>query len=290
MQVHDIRQSKKWSEYLSMYNWNSIELDNGIILRSIPVYIFKLAKCQRPRPFTDKDLTIIEDVCKKNKILYLTIFPHQQQNEDVFLQMGYKPTKNLDVPVKTMFIDLTLSEDVLWKNLSSKCRYSIKRSEKDKVHIEFIRNPDAEQIKKFYNVVNNRGKSKKFYVQSLKDYYKKGEVFGDEAYIVNAYTQDGLLGSKMFLGHNKCVWYMYAGTTPIGQKYQSGYKMMWESILYFKKLGYETMDLEGLADDRVPAFYNRMLGFSAFKQKFGGEIIEFPLPYSKRLKIYNNLF
>jgi len=56
---------------------------------------------------------------------------------------------------------------------------------------------------------------------------------------------------------------------------------MWESILYFKKIAYKYIDLEGVDDERFPSFTKNWGGFTHFKEKFGGTILKLPPPYIK---------
>ena len=76
---------------------------------------------------------------------------------------------------------------------------------------------------------------------------------------------------------------MFGGTTELGRHNKTGYELLWQSILYFKKLGYAWLDLEGVYDPRFPKYLNAWGGFSHFKEKFGGVVVEFPMPYIKYL-------
>ena len=65
------------------------------------------------------------------------------------------------------------------------------------------------------------------------------------------------------------------------RKTKSGYLLTWEAILYFKRLGYVNLDLEGLFDKRFASFTSNWEGFTHFKDKFNGEIIELAGPQVK---------
>lgn len=89
------------------------------------------------------------------------------------------------------------------------------------------------------------------------------------------------MGTKMFLGYKTTVWYMHGGLATEGQKSHSGYLSLWEAIKNFKDLGYKVVDFESLADQRLKGLTKSWRGYTDFKLKFGGEILEFPLPWSK---------
>lgn len=278
----DIRQSPNWSSYLEMYGWKSIPLSNGSILRTIPFIFFKAAKLQRPTPLNKDDLDEIDALCKKERVLQLKVFPAIGQNVSLLSAYHYKTSRSVDIPPTTMLIDLTKSIEDLEKNLSSGCRYSINRSKREGDHVDIVRNPSNELISHFFDLVSERGKRKGFYTQSLRDYKRKVEAFGNDAFIAYAYNKSGEpLGAKMYLGFKDSVWYIHGGTTEIGQKSKGGYKLLWDSILYFKELGYVHFDLEGLTDMRFKKQSKKWQGYTDFKNKFNGEVVEYPMPMSK---------
>ncbi len=287
MAIIDIRQSDEWSKYLEFYNWKSEKLTNGSIIRFIPFLGLSFGKLQRPLPLTEADLTEISAICKKNRAFSLKIFPGLGQDTVLLKKHGYKPDTSTDSPPKTMLIHLRKSQKELWEQLSSTCRYSINRANRYGVKVEILQKPLPEEIEKFHTLIARRGKTKKYYVQSLRDQNHKVKVFGDQAYIVNAYDKNNaILGTKMYLGVGNNIWYFAGGTTDLGQKSKGGYKLLWESILYFKRNGYEVLDLEGLEDTRLPKQTKNWHGYTEFKLKFGGEIVEYPLPYVKHLAFF----
>ena len=46
------------------------------------------------------------------------------------------------------------------------------------------------------------------------------------------------------------------------------------------------MDLDGIYDPRFPSFLAKWGGFSHFKEKFGGEVVTYPVAH---VKYYNKL-
>lgn len=282
MDIIDTRQSDEWSKYLEMYHWESVRLSNGSILRMVPLLGVKFAKLQRPKPLTKGDLEEIDRICKKNRTVFIRIFPNLKQDVSILEKHKYKVDNSTDSPPKTMLMDLQKDQQKLWNNLSKGCRYSINRANRYGVKVEIIQNPKTEDIENFHKLIAKRGKKKNYHVQSMQDQKHKVKVFGDQSYIANAYDKEGnILGTKMFLGLNNNIWYFSGGTSELGQKSKGGYKLLWDSIVYFKDKGYEVMDLEGLADDRLKDKTKSWRGYTEFKLKFNGEIIEYPLPYKK---------
>lgn len=273
-----------WSEYLSTYNWVSVKLADGSILRIMPFGFFSFAKLQRPGLLDEKALQEIKEVCGDNKVVSITIFPSQDQNEQVLIRSGYKQVKKTDIPSKTMLIDLQCDTNVLESRLSKSCKYSINRANREGVTTDYIENPSEQDMAVFHALVSKRGRKKNFFVQSLRDYQAKVRIFGHSSYLINVHDKNGdILGAKFFLGFEDNVWYIHGGTSEMGQSCKAGYKLMQDSTLYFKELNYKTLDLEGLADDRMKNETKGWLGYTHFKNKFGGDVVEYPLPYSKRM-------
>ena len=103
--------------------------------------------------------------------------------------------------------------------------------------------------------------------------------------MVCVYDKEGkLVGAKYYLGYKENVWYIFGGTSDQGRvKSKAGYELMWQSILYLKNEGYKILDLDGIFDERFPTYLDWWGGFSHFKERFGGQVIQFPVPYVKYL-------
>ena len=131
---------------------------------------------------------------------------------------------------------------------------------------------------------------------SWNDIKKRVDIFGDRSFLVLCFNKaNEIVGGKLFLGYGETVWYIFGGTSSDARKKsKAGYELMWKSILYFKELGFDYLDLEGIYDPRFPKFLNSWGGFSHFKERFGGIKVEFPVPYVKylnpMLKIISKLY
>jgi hypothetical protein len=288
MNIVDIRQSDAWSTYIKMYGWQSHKLPNGGVMRVAKFPLFSLAKIQRAACLTRNDLEEVKSVCKKNRVIYLKTSPAVEQDLRVLEDSGYKRRGEIDLPPRTIIVKLQDDESVLWRNLTKDCRYSINKSEKAHDTIELVQKPTVEQIENYYKVIKARAKLANFYTPSLADHVEKIKCFGKESFICTAYSESGdILGSKMFLGFNGCIWYMYSGLTDLGSKSCGNYKLMWESIKFFKGLGYKAVDMEGLFDNRLKRLTKRWRNYSDFKLQFGGTVLEYPLPRSKFCFFYS---
>jgi lipid II:glycine glycyltransferase (peptidoglycan interpeptide bridge formation enzyme) len=279
IKIADLRQSPNWGKYLAWMGWESFATKNGINVEIMPTKIGGFAKVQRPAAFSKEDLEEIERICRGNKALFVKIEPYVDQDISLLENAGFKLSLSPLAPPSTIYLDLSLDKETLWRNISKSGRYSIRHSE-DK--IAFHKNPSEGLLKQFYNIARETAKKQGFMLQSFNDLKKKTEIFGDDSFLALGYDKEGsLTGGKFFLGYKDAVWYVHAGTNEQGRQSDSGHKMMWESILYFKGLGYKVMDMDGINDQRFPMFTKKWGGFSFFKEKFGGEVIRFPFSYIK---------
>jgi lipid II:glycine glycyltransferase (peptidoglycan interpeptide bridge formation enzyme) len=280
----DIRQSDNWARYLETLGWHFVKTKAGVNIEFKKLGPVSLVKIQRPRQLSQKDLEEFEQLCKQNKSLFIKIEPWIEQNLEVLEKNGYHISNAPLAPPTTIYIDLVKSKEELWHSVSRSGKYSIRRAQREGVRVEYFKNPSEELLKEFYGVEADTGKKKKFYVQSLQDLKAKAEEFGDECYIIKVFDgENNLCGMNFYLGFKGNIWFIHGGTTDTGRKNKTGYDLVWQAILYFKELGYKVMDLEGKDDDRFPAFTKDWGGFSHFKEKFGGEVVEFPKPRIKYL-------
>ncbi|MEK7595580.1 MAG: peptidoglycan bridge formation glycyltransferase FemA/FemB family protein [Patescibacteria group bacterium] len=266
-----------WSDYLELYCWKSLKTANGVVIRIIRVLCFNVAKIQRPSPLSQKDIEEIKMLCRKKHVVYLVIEPSLNQDLQLLKKDGFRETKSPYLPPKTTIIDLTKDINALWNTLSKTARNSIKKAERDNIKIDIIQFPNQEALRRFHIEAKKTGKQKGFYVQGFSDILKKSQIFGNNSFLINSYTKEGFLAnSNFYLAYQKKVWFMHAATTKEGRKSNSGYKLMWQAINYFKSMGFEKLDLEGIKDNRFPEYTKKWGGITSFKQKFGGEIVEFP--------------
>jgi len=280
----DLRQSNKWAEYLQSIGWNSIRTANNVNIESRKSPLGSLVKIQRPKKLINQDLVEIEKICTENKALFIKIEPGSKQNIKTLEENDYHPSQFPLLPPSTIFINMQKTEEDLWNAISHSGKYSIKRSEREGAKVEYYQKPSDEKLSAFTEIAIQTSKKKRYYFGGFNDLKKKVDIFGDSSYLILVFNKDGVLsGGNFYLGFDGNVWFLHGATSETGRKSKDGYELYWKSFLYFKKLGYHILDLEGKDDDRFPKFTKTWGGFSHFKEKFGGENIEYPRPHIKLL-------
>jgi len=287
--VLDLRQSPKWEKYMNFLGWEGKRIKNGGVLFFYKTPIGSLVKTQRLPFLSKKDLKEVDKVCKKHKALFIKIESSIAQDINVLEKSGYILSNFTLAPPSSLVIDLTKNEEALWKDLSRSGKYSVRRAQREDSKVKFEKNPSDKHLNNYFKKVQLlTGKRNKFHTQSLKDLTKKRDVFGLGSFLSLVFDkQDSLSGGKFYVSYKDTVTYLNGGTTEVGRKNKAGFAQMWESILYFKNLGFKKLDLEGVYDDRFPKYTKRWVGFSRFKEKFGGKIVRYPLP---RIKYYSKVF
>jgi len=280
---NDIRQSDKWAKYLQALGWQSHRTKRGVSIMYKKIFLgVSVVKIQKPSHLTDEDIDQIEEFCKNINPLFIKIEPFVGQDLSVLESRGYVESSEPLTPPSTIYIDLTKSEEGLWNNISHGGKYSIKRAQREGTVTRFYQNPVEEKLGPYFEIVKETGRRKHFFIQPMKDFLAKVKIFGKECHLVLSFDQRGeMLSGKFYLCHQDMVLYSTGGTSAKGLKTKAGYELLWKSILYFKGLGYKVFDLEGRDDPRFPLDTKSWGGFTHFKEKFGGENVEFPCPYIK---------
>lgn len=280
--IVDIRQSDKWAEYLKTLGWTSVRTSNHTNVEFRNTVFGKVAKIQRPSKLEKSDLKEIKQICKENRVGYLKIEPGVDQNIDLMRSLDYLQTKAYLTPTTTIYIDLLKKENDLWNDISRSGKYSIKRAVREGATVKFYKNPTDELLLKFLSLQAESAEKRNFAKLTIQDLKNKRDIFTEECFIIFVYDKENnLCGGKLYLAHNGIVWYMHGGTSEIGRNNKTGYELQWQAILYFKKQGFELLDLEGKDDARIPHTTTKWGGFSHFKEKFGGIVVEYPLPRAK---------
>lgn len=287
LEIEDIRQSDAWFEFLKLYGWKKLTINKKINVAMLKTPFGQFAKIQRAGNISHQDLSEINNVLHKEKSLFIKIEPSLIQDLDLLDSNDFRKSRGFMAPPSTLFIDLGQKENDLWNSFSHSAKYSIRRAVREKARVERIIAPDEKQLQYFYELIKQTTRHKRFSTISLPNLIATTTIFKNNSILFLVYNdQNELQGGKYFLTYKSCVWYMYGGTSDEGRKSKSGYNLVWESFLGLKRLGFEWLDFEGVDDSRY-SNTRQWGGFSHFKEKFGGVVIQFPYP---RIKYYSRLF
>ncbi len=158
----------------------------------------------------------------------------------------------------TYLIDLSLSEEQLWNNLSSEKRKSIKKAEKDGLQIELI-----EDKKRIYDLVvksldrNEKNKNAEIIQNILSQY---ASIHNSYAFVAKNGQED--LAVAFCLRYGKKSMYLFGGFDDQHKHHGAHVSCMWQCILLAKNQGLLHFDFEGSMNKSIERYF----------REFGGEL------------------
>ena len=288
----DARQTPMWGKYLESIGWQAIRVGKTqIMVRKFPFFNMSLIKIQHafgPLPFKEIDI-----IARKKKALVVLIEPHTVRfSEKEFVRHGYQKSKMLLASTATIKIDLTRSEDELFKSFSENARRNIRKSQKEKLTIKLYPMKDKKSWKhfdEFYDLLKNLTKMKKFYVPPREEYFKKMTAFKETSILMFAYEGRKPIAVVWYAYFGDVLAYFQTGITGRGYEKLANYILVWEGLKLGQKLGLSSFDFESIYDTRFPKNVPKHMGYSEFKKRFHGDIILYPQPWVKTYSFLGNL-
>ncbi|MGA2531526.1 MAG: peptidoglycan bridge formation glycyltransferase FemA/FemB family protein [Candidatus Aminicenantales bacterium] len=186
-------------------------------------------------------------------------------------------------PYGSYVIDLSQSEDVLWKNIDRITRQNIKSASKAGI---IIRDAVGEEFEGAYQLIKDTFKRSKLPFmdqESFKGYLLGLAEFGK---LLIADQQGVAQSFCVFAYSDYCAYAIYAGNA-LGQPQGANKLLYWEAIRLFKNLGVRIYDFVGARISPEKGSKQEALGL--FKKRFGatlkhGYIWKYPLrPLKYRL-------
>ena len=270
----DIRQSLDYAKYLGSQGWIVERVKNtNYFIKKIPL-LGSVLKIQRPNKI---DFETIKKLEEKYRAFQTIIEPNSAVVHNSLSQNGYKLSKSPYLPSKTIHINLKQPKSKIYANFNKDCRYSIRKGEGLKV----VRYSTPKEIEIFYNAWKKSVNFNRF-VPSLTSLInlKKSFPNNHSIFLASHNKFSSIIGGAIFTrSSHDIAYYWYGFTNQEGRTSLSQYPLLYQGILWGKKMGCKVFDFEGVYDDRFPQ--HSWLGFSHFKKSFGGKEVLYPGCYSK---------
>ena len=221
---------------------------------------------------------------KKNKLLFIKIEPYEVKSEirnpkfeinskfqilnSKFLIHSSHPL----FPDWTQILDISKTEEELFKNLKPKTRYNIRLAQKKGVIIKEENNDKGFKI--FDDLYFTTCKRQKYYGHTAK-YHQIvwNNLKNSIGHILVAYYQDQPLVVYQLWYFKDQIYYVYGGSSEIHRNLMAANLLMWEAIKLGKKLGAKQFDMWG----SLPPNYDQnhpWAGFTKFKEGYGTKFTE----------------
>jgi len=218
--------------------------------------------------------TLKEDL-KKENIVYLTLeYPNHlisEVNPNLIKELKKIGDihNNSKFKKKTIFQDISDTEENLLKNMHSKKRYNIRYAAKKGIKvIETKINSETKEFKDFLNLQMHNAE-KHGYTNFEKSYFiKLAESLSENTWLLNAYKEgeEEVLTSWLMHKYKDTMIYIFGGSTNKHRNLYHSDLIGFEAIKLAKKENCKFLDWWGADESK---------GFTDFKLKYGGEIVEY---------------
>lgn len=209
--------------------------------------------------------TIVNDA-KKDRCLSLFTSPAQAVNLD-----ASRLSRRMIHAEATRMIDLTLSEEEILAQMKPKGRYNISVAKKNGVRVE-----ESDDIAAFYALVKQTGDRDAFGILPRSHYRAFLDVL-DDSFLLLARkpgTPEPIAGLLGVIWGSIGIYY-YGASNYAHRATMAPYALQWKAMRFCKAKGCSRYDLLGIAPPQASEDHP-WSGITAFKEKFGGEVIPYP--------------
>jgi hypothetical protein len=215
----------------------------------------------------DKDKIIelfraeLEELFKeKNIITELTRFHSLIKNYELFQN---NDLLELMRDKATIYIKID-SEDEILDNMSVSTRNQVRQSLKKDLNIEYIKNPDLEQIKEFYQIYKHNMEAVNaadYYLFNLDFFIDTFDYLKDNAELAFVYHKDELVSASIFMFYNNYVHYHLSGAKRKALDLRVNNFLLYKTARRFSKRGFKYFHLGGGLKDN-DGLFNFKKGFA----------------------------
>ena len=224
-------------------------------------------------------LVQLNDIAAKEKASFVRvspIFSENEANENIFIDLGFRPAPIHMHPEVTWELDITLPEEQLLMNMRKTTRYLIRQAEKNP-DVEIMISNKIEDLKLFWPVYRETAERHHFVVFPEKYLEKEFNSFvkDREILIILGKYKGQVVSAAIFVLWQNICFYHHSGSLSKFNKMPVSYLLQWRAIKEAKNLGCSSYNFWGIA----PGIENEAdaqksphpwAGLSLFKMGFGG--------------------
>lgn len=269
---------------MTRLGWQVERVDgSNVFIKRFPLVggVAKLQRCAK-LPDADKLLCLLNRYSVKR----LAVEPDACVHQHVFSQWASRlPISHTPyLPTKTIRIDLTVPEETVFKRFCESKRRAVRRALKNNLQIY-----ESSNIKELITVKNKSSGFFGFITTTGID--ALWQIAAPEhAAILLAYrnsptpplaargSKGGVtVGGVLLLFWEGIAYYWIAGATREGKKLFAPTLLVWEALKLSKRRGMTHFDFVGVWDERLPNQNRDWVGFTKFKDGFGGSALYYPI-------------
>jgi len=194
---------------------------------------------------------------------------------EIFEKLGYVYEEHLNI-----LIDLTKSEDILWKEIYSRRRSQINKSERQGISIRIF--DESGLIEKSYDILCEVYKRAKLPLPNKEYFICANRILGIKGYLkfFGAFCKDRLIGVMYLLCYNGKMYEWYIGSYTDYMRLHPNDLIIWEIFKWGKKNKFSVFDFGGAGKP------DKEYGVREYKKKFGGKTFNF----GRYQKVHNRFF
>lgn len=254
-----------------------------LTVHQIPYTSYKIGVLLKGPAPTKPVIQSLKELAKKENLIFVRMEPQVRirgkgEREGVvnlLKQNGAVPGRPMFTR-ETFWIDLTLSEEELLKRMHPKTRYNIKVAQKHQV--EVVEDNSKKAFEKYLDLTHQTVARQGFYAhteryhrlmwETLRGGRGKGKGGRDilNAHLLTARYRGKILIAWILFVFKNTLYYPYGASSDEHRNVMASHLIMWEAILFGKKLGLSKFDLWGKEEGK---------GFTRFKEGFAPETVEF---------------
>lgn len=284
----EIQQSSHYASFIRSLGWVVEKIEGSYIyIKPFPV-IGGLAKIQRVT--TLPAIQTLIPILKHYRVRTLAIEPDScitQKDFNAWCQhvsQYIRLNRDPFLPTKTIRVDLTASEQDIFRRLTEAKRRAVRRAEKNRICVI-----NTDNIQTFIQLKNRSAGLLGFITTTgviklwnALPHIQRTVLLAREQCDSFSFSPIGkneknIVGGILLLFWNRIAYYWVAGATREGKKLFAPTLLVWEAIRESRKRGCRSLDFVGVWDERRPKLNHEWLGFTKFKEGFGGESLYYPL-------------
>lgn len=266
--MEDIRQNIGWSGHLKHRGWKTVKIKSSDGRHTIQAFILRLgwwpfSMMKIQRAIYDPDFNELKRIKRKYWVVNSIIEPQRVQNPEAFRRAGYHLTRFPYLAMSSYINDLTKSESEIWSGLSENSRRLINKNKE-----VVVEEANPKEFCKLWK------KSSKIWIMQPAEVENLIKSFKGKVRLTMSRVGNEYHSGLMVVYSKDTANYYMTWTSELGRLSGAHYKLVWEEMLEAKRRGMKNFDFEGVFDPRWPQ--KKWKGFTEFKRRFGGKLVQFP--------------
>ena len=267
-------QSFEWGEFRRKTGIKVIKTHgNQITIHKIPYTPWTIGYVPKG-PLPNKELILeLKRIGKEEKCIFIQLEPNAKQ----MANLGLKPSFHPLFTKYTFILDLTKSEEELLRMMHPKTRYNIKVALKHGV--EIIQDNSNKAFETYLKLTKETTKRQGFYAHTENYHRLMWNTLRPmenklTAHLFLAKYKGKTLAAWILFVYKDTLYYPYGASSNLYRETMASNLLMWEIILFGKKLGLKNFDMWGALGNN-PHKNGPWYGFHRFKKGYGPQHVEF---------------